>query len=56
MGCDKIAVDAVKIPVECSIMLHSGAWFDFRSPSCSAFTIEDIAHGLAHICKVRGPM
>jgi hypothetical protein len=35
-------------------MLHSGAWFDFCAPSESDFTIEDIAHGLANICRYSG--
>ncbi|WP_315730161.1 MULTISPECIES: hypothetical protein [unclassified Bradyrhizobium] len=45
---------AVKIDVGPSIMLHSGAWFDFAAPQSSAFTAEDIAHGLAHICRYSG--
>jgi 5'-deoxynucleotidase YfbR-like HD superfamily hydrolase len=35
-------------------MLQSGAEFDFLDPSSSAFTIEDIAHGLAHVCRYAG--
>jgi hypothetical protein len=35
-------------------MLRSGAWFDFCAPGESAFTIEDIAHGLANICRYSG--
>jgi hypothetical protein len=35
-------------------MLHSGAWFDFCAPGESGFTIEDIAHGLANICRYSG--
>jgi hypothetical protein len=35
-------------------MLRSGAWFDFCAPAESAFTIEDIAQGLANICRYSG--
>jgi hypothetical protein len=38
-------VIAVRIGVGPSIMLQSGAWFDFAAPHSSPFTIEDIAHG-----------
>src|ERR1700712_5453034 len=48
------AVIAVKIDVGPSIMLHSGAWFDFAAPQSSNFTAEDVAHGLAHICRYAG--
>lgn len=50
----KNAMVAVKVDVGPSIMLHSGAWFDFGSPRASNFTIEDIGHGLAHICRYAG--
>ena len=36
------------------IMLQSGAWFDILDPGSCAFTIEDIAHGLAHTCRYAG--
>ena len=45
---------AVRTGVGPTIMLHSGAWFDFCAPSASTFTIEDIAHGLANICRYSG--
>lgn len=45
---------AVRVEVGPSIMLHSGAWLDLSSPSTSDFTIEDIAHGLAHLCRYAG--
>ena len=35
-------------------MLRSGAWFDFCAPADSEFTIDDIAHGLANICRYSG--
>jgi hypothetical protein len=35
-------------------MLRSGVWFDFCAPASSDFTIEDIAHGLANICRYSG--
>ncbi|WP_353647015.1 hypothetical protein [Mesorhizobium sp. WSM2240] len=35
-------------------MLHSGAWLDLRSPATSKFTIEDIAQGLANLCRYAG--
>lgn len=47
-------VIAVRIDVGPSIMLQSGAWFDFAAPHSSPFTIEDIAHGLANICRYSG--
>jgi hypothetical protein len=54
MSWNDSAMVAVRVDVGPSIMLHSGAWFDFASPRTSAFTIEDIAHGLAHICRYAG--
>ena len=45
---------AVNIAVGPTIMLQSGAWFDILDPGSSAFTIEDIAHGLAHTCRYAG--
>src|SRR5258708_39476115 len=43
-----------KLGVGPTIMLHSGAWFDFCAPASSCFNIEDIAHGLANICRYAG--
>ena len=45
---------AVRTSVGPTIMLHSGAWFDFCAPADSAFTIEDVAQGLANICRYSG--
>jgi hypothetical protein len=45
---------AVKVGKGPTIMLRSGAWFDFCAPEASEFTIDDIAHGLANICRYSG--
>lgn len=45
---------AVNMGVGPRIMLRSGGWFDFLDPWNSPFTIEDIAHGLAHVCRYAG--
>ena len=45
---------AVRMESGPTIMLQSGAWFDFGAPASSNFTIEDIAHGLANICRYAG--
>ena len=45
---------AVKVGVGPTIMLRSGAWFDFCAPASSDFTIEDIGHGLSNICRYSG--
>ncbi len=45
---------AVRTRVGPTIMLRSGAWFDFCAPTECAFTIEDIAHGLSNICRYSG--
>lgn len=34
--------------------LYSGASFDLLDPWNSEFTVEDIAHGLAHVCRYAG--
>jgi len=47
-------VIAVRIGKGPTIMLQSGAWFDFGAPASSDFTIEDVAHGLANICRYAG--
>ncbi len=54
MGWSQRQMVAVKLEVGPTIMLHSGAWFDFCAPSSSDFTIEDIAHGLGNICRYAG--
>jgi hypothetical protein len=54
MAWDANKVIAVRIDIGPSIMLQSGAWFDFGSPQSSPFTIDDIAHGLANICRYSG--
>jgi hypothetical protein len=45
---------AVRMEKGPTIMLQSGAWFDFGAPASSNFTIEDIAHGLANLCRYAG--
>jgi hypothetical protein len=45
---------AVTTGVGPRIRLHSGGWLDLLSPETSEFTIEDIAHGLAHTCRYAG--
>lgn len=45
---------AVKVGVGPTIMLQSGAWFDFCAPASSDFSIDDIAHGLSNICRYSG--
>lgn len=37
-----------------TILLRSGAYFDFEDPHGSDFTIEDIAHGLSNLCRFTG--
>ena len=45
---------AVNMALGPTIMLHSGALFDFLDPWASEFTIEDVAHGLSNICRYAG--
>ena len=45
---------AVNVEPGPTITLVSGRRFDFLNPHCSDFDIEDIAHGLAHICRYSG--
>lgn len=37
-----------------TILLHSGAYFDFLDPESADFLIGDIAHGLSNICRFAG--
>lgn len=47
-------VIAVNVATGPTITLASGAQFDFLDPHGSEFTIEDVAHGLAHVCRYAG--
>lgn len=46
-----VAVNVAKGP---TITLASGKLFDFLDPHGSDFDIDDIAHGLAHVCRYAG--
>ncbi|MEV8879229.1 hypothetical protein [Mesorhizobium ciceri] len=46
-----LAVNVARGP---TITLASGRVFDFLDPHRSDFTIDDVAHGLAHICRYAG--
>ena len=46
-----VAVNVAKGPI---IMLASGKSFDFLDPHGSDFDIDDIAHGLANVCRYTG--
>ena len=46
-----VAVNFARGP---TITLASGRLFDFLDPHGSDFSIEDIAHGLAHVCRYAG--
>jgi hypothetical protein len=46
-----IAVNMARGP---TITLRSGAEFDLLDPWGSDFTLHDVAHGLAHICRYAG--
>ena len=37
-----------------TILLHSGAYFDFATPEQCDFTVDDIAHGLSMVCRFAG--
>lgn len=45
---------AVAVAVGPQIRLRSGAWLDLLDPTSCDFTIDDIAHGLAHTCRYAG--
>lgn len=48
------SVVAVNVNQGPTITLASGRIFDFLDPHGSDFTIDDIAHGLANICRYAG--
>jgi hypothetical protein len=51
MSSERVAISMGTGP---RLRLNSGAWFDLLAPETSDFTIEDIAHGLAHTCRYAG--
>jgi hypothetical protein len=51
MRMNVVAVNFARGP---TITLASGRLFDFLDPHGSDFTIEDVAHGLAHVCRYAG--
>ncbi len=48
------SIVAVNIAHGPTITLASGRVFDFLDPHGSDFDIEDVAHGLAHVCRYAG--
>ncbi|CAH2399580.1 conserved hypothetical protein [Mesorhizobium ventifaucium] len=51
MRSNILAVNVARGP---TITLASGRIFDFLDPHGSDFTIDDVAHGMAHICRYAG--
>ncbi|RBP01076.1 hypothetical protein DFR50_15921 [Roseiarcus fermentans] len=47
-------LDGVRTIVGPTILVRSGAYFDFLAPERSAFTLDDIAHGLSMVCRFAG--
>lgn len=48
------SIVGVRVQKGPTIMLASGATFDFLDPWSSDFTIDDIAHGLSQTCRYAG--
>lgn len=54
MTTDMLQSPTVRRIVGPTILLASGNYFDFLAPDQCEFTIDDIAHGLSHICRFAG--
>lgn len=51
---DRCANCGVFVPGDCHMETASGLYLDLAAPAAASIVLDDVAHGLAHVCRYAG--